>query len=192
MDTNRGAIGAATSKRAYCRRDRPRHSRRYLRPSVCEFQSPTATQFYHYRDLHYFNTATNTWTQHTPSHSLSSSSSSSTPSARSGHRCIVYKACIYVFGGFHDDMQKVKFYNDLWIFDTSLMKWTHIKPPANATAVTWPSPRSGFVWTVDEEHQCAYLYGGVCNEKVTKVVAAKSGKKSGEKTTTVTQSVTAE
>uniref|UniRef100_A0A0E0KS14 DUF4110 domain-containing protein n=1 Tax=Oryza punctata TaxID=4537 RepID=A0A0E0KS14_ORYPU len=78
------------------------------------------------------------------------------PSARSGHRMVLYKHKIVLFGGFYDTLREVRYYNDLHVFDLDNFKWEEIKPRPGCL---WPSPRSGFQLII-------YLYGGYFKEVV--------------------------
>lgn len=73
---------------------------------------------------------------------------------------------ILLFGGFFDNLREVKYYNDCFIFDLSLYKWTRLTPQPNEPV---PSPRSGFQLAVDPTAGgggIVYLYGGYFKKKV--------------------------
>ena len=55
--------------------------------------------------------------------SSSSSSAGAGPSARSGHRMVLYKHKILVFGGFYDSGFETKYFGDLHAFDLEQMAW---------------------------------------------------------------------
>jgi hypothetical protein len=61
-------------------------------------------------------------------------SQGSTYTPRTGHECLFYKDCIYLFGGTDDDDRK----NDLYRYQIFANKWTLM--PGNGTL---PHPRSG-------------------------------------------------
>lgn len=73
--------------------------------------------------------------------SSSSSSAGAGPSARSGHRMVLYKHKILVFGGFYDSGFETKYFGDLHAFDLEQMAWLPAIVPTSALA---PQPRSGF------------------------------------------------
>jgi len=54
------------------------------------------------------------------------------PSARSGHRMVVWRGFIVLFGGFYEAMRDVKWYNDLYVFSFQDERWIQIpyKPHA--------------------------------------------------------------
>jgi hypothetical protein len=84
------------------------------------------------------------------------------PPARSGHRMIVYKRKLLVYGGFHDNgTGDVKYYSDLWSLDLDGMIWTKHETPAAQPA---PTARSGFSFFVNGD--VAFLYGGYRTDKV--------------------------
>eukprot|EP00899_Mesostigma_viride_P019449 jgi/Mesvir1/27505/Mv07272-RA.2 len=121
-----------------------------------EFTSPHQERFYHYKDFWRFDLSTNTWDQ---------LQQKGAPSARSGHRMVVFKNRIYVFGGFYDTLREVKYYNDLFYFDLMDMKWVKVEYKPGALQ---PPPRSGGLLFADVD--MIFLYGGYC-----KTVDAKTG-----------------
>ncbi|WVZ86180.1 hypothetical protein U9M48_033008 [Paspalum notatum var. saurae] len=110
-----------------------------------EFTSPNQERFHHYKDFWTLDLKTNQWEQIL---------AKGCPSARSGHRMVLYKHKIVLFGGFYDTLREVRYYNDLHIFDLDNFKWEEIKPRPGCL---WPSPRSGFQLAI-------YLYGGYFKE----------------------------
>ncbi|XP_057861987.2 uncharacterized protein LOC131070450 isoform X2 [Cryptomeria japonica] len=111
-----------------------------------EFTSPNQERFHHYKDFWCLDLNTNQWEQ------LQLKGS---PSARSGHRMVLYKHKIVIFGGFYDTLREVRYYNDLHIFDLDEFKWQEVKPKPGSL---WPSPRSGFQLVVYQDE--IFLYGG--------------------------------
>ena len=63
-----------------------------------EFVSPSQNQFYHYKDL---------WTFSLTEHKWTSVRGPGGPSARSGHRMVLFRKLLLVFGGFHDNNNPV-------------------------------------------------------------------------------------
>ncbi|XP_078172204.1 galactose oxidase/kelch repeat superfamily protein [Carex rostrata] len=126
-----------------------------------EFTSPNQERFHHYKDFWVFDLKTNQWEQ---------LNLKGCPSARSGHRMILYKHKLIVFGGFYDTLREVRYYNDLHVFDLDHYKWEEIKPRPGAL---WPSPRSGFQLFVFQD--LIYMYGGYSKE----VNADKKGSEKG-------------
>jgi len=120
-----------------------------------EFTSPTESQFYHYKDL---------WCYHFTSKRWEKVAASGGPSARSGHRMVVYKHFLIVFGGFHDNLRDCKYYNDLYSFDLNNRVWKKLE-----TIGSEPSPRSAcqFFLTLDGR---IGMYGGFCKQKLKKDV----------------------
>jgi len=119
-----------------------------------EFTSPTESQFYHYRDLWCFHFASKRWEK---------VSASGGPSARSGHRMVVCKKYLVVFGGFHDNLRDCKYFNDLYSFDLENRIWTKL-----STTGSEPSPRSACQMFPTTDGRVV-VYSGFCKEKVKKV-----------------------
>ncbi|KAG4171100.1 hypothetical protein ERO13_A12G188000v2 [Gossypium hirsutum] len=115
-----------------------------------EFTSPNQERFHHYKDFWMLDLKTNQWEQ---------LNLKGCPSPRSGHRMVLYKHKIIVFGGFYDTLREVRYYNDLHIFDLDEFKWQEIKP---RLGFMWPSARSGFQFFVYQDQ--IYLYGGYYKE----------------------------
>lgn len=115
-----------------------------------EFTSPNQERFHHYKDFWMLDLKTNQWEQ---------LNYKGCPSPRSGHRMVLYKHKIIVFGGFYDTLREVRYYNDLHVFDLDLFKWQEIKPRPGCL---WPSSRSGFQFSVYQDE--IYLYGGYSKE----------------------------
>nr|XP_043614969.1 kelch domain-containing protein 4 [Erigeron canadensis] len=111
-----------------------------------EFTSPNQERFHHYKDFWMLDLKTNQWEQ---------LNYKGCPSPRSGHRMVLYKHKLVVFGGFYDTLREVRYYNDLYIFDLDTFKWQEIKPTPGCL---WPSARSGFQLFVHQDE--IYLYGG--------------------------------
>lgn len=115
-----------------------------------EFTSPNQERFHHYKDFWMLDLKTNQWEQ---------LNLKGCPSPRSGHRMVLYKHKIIVFGGFYDTLREVRYYNDLYVFDLDQFKWQEIKPRLGSM---WPSPRSGFQFFVYQDE--VVLYGGYSKE----------------------------
>ncbi|XP_057534511.1 uncharacterized protein LOC130812892 isoform X2 [Amaranthus tricolor] len=115
-----------------------------------EFTSPNQERFHHYKDFWVLDLKTNQWEQ---------LNYKGAPSPRSGHRMVLYKHKIIVFGGFYDTLREVRYLNDLHVFDLDQFKWQEIKPRPGCM---WPSPRSGFQLAVYQDE--IFLYGGYFKE----------------------------
>ncbi|KAH0975375.1 hypothetical protein GBA52_017274 [Prunus armeniaca] len=127
-----------------------------------EFTSPNQERFHHYKDFWMLDLKTNQWEQ------LNLKGS---PSPRSGHRMVMYKHKIIVFGGFYDTLREVRLYhNDLYVFDLDQFKWQEITPRPGSM---WPSARSGFQFFVYQDE--IFLYGGYSKE----VSSDKTGSEKG-------------
>lgn len=54
------------------------------------------------------------------------------PTARSGHRMVVWRNYIVLFGGFYEAMRDVKWYNDLYLFSFQDERWIQIPYKSHA------------------------------------------------------------
>ncbi|XP_026407416.1 kelch domain-containing protein 4-like isoform X2 [Papaver somniferum] len=115
-----------------------------------EFTSPNQERFHHYKDFWMLDLKTNQWEQ---------INLKGCPSPRSGHRMVLYKHKIVVFGGFYDTLREVRYFNDLHVFDLYTYKWQEVKPRLGCI---WPSARSGFQFFVFQDE--IFLYGGYSKE----------------------------
>ncbi|EPS63666.1 hypothetical protein M569_11109, partial [Genlisea aurea] len=115
-----------------------------------EFTSPNQERFHHYKDFWMLDLKTNQWEQ---------LNYKGCPSPRSGHRMVIYKHKIIIFGGFYDTLREVSYFNDMHVFDLDQFKWQEIKPTPGCL---WPTPRSGFQFFVHQD--AVYLYGGYSKE----------------------------
>jgi len=113
----------------------------------------TLRQFYHYRDLWRFDLKTNTWEE--------IKASGPSPSQRSGHRMIVWKGYILVFGGFHDTFRDCKYFNDLYVFNIAEERWDKI----DVSQISVPCPRSGCGFFLHPTNDIAFVYGGYVRDK---------------------------
>lgn len=50
------------------------------------------------------------------------------PSARSGHRMVLCKRQLIVFGGYHDNLQDCKYFNDVYAFNLDDRTWSKLEP----------------------------------------------------------------
>eukprot|EP00659_Diplonema_papillatum_P000190 gene190-306_t len=73
-----------------------------------EFTSPSQSQFFHHKDLWRLNVNTWAWEE-------IKVKEKNTPTARSGHRMVLWKRTGLMFGGFHDTLTSNPiYYDDLW------------------------------------------------------------------------------
>ena len=109
----------------------------------------TATKFYHYGDLWRLDLKTNVW---------SFIDATNGPPPRSGHRMVVWRNYLVVFGGFYEASRGVRWYDDLFFFDMRTEKW--VKPKPVSGVAQRPSARSGFVFAAHPTRDTLFLYGG--------------------------------
>ena len=114
------------------------HSAVYYNAAIYIFggENVTANIYHHYRDLWKFDIQSNTWTE-----LRSSKGESPPPSARSGHRAIIYQQYMLLFGGFFESTEgdSIQFYNDIHVYDIVNHNWKEIKFSKLARL---PPPRS--------------------------------------------------
>ncbi|OQS05922.1 hypothetical protein THRCLA_01987, partial [Thraustotheca clavata] len=113
----------------------------------------TADQFYHHRDLWRLDLKTNAW---------ECIESKGGPSPRSGHRMIVWRNYLVVFGGFYEAARETKWFNDLFLFNFADLKWKKISFPVHKTI---PGPRSGCQLAVLPSKDTIFMYGGYAKVK---------------------------
>eukprot|EP00041_Stephanoeca_diplocostata_P014720 m.276946 g.276946 ORF g.276946 m.276946 type:complete len:512 (-) comp19777_c0_seq1:85-1620(-) len=100
-----------------------------------EFTSPTGNQFYHYNE--FWRLPLNVPFAEMAWEKLDSKGG---PSPRSGHRMVLLKKKIVVFGGFHfNNKSSPKYFNDVHVFDLETYKWSKVQFP---TVHICPDPRS--------------------------------------------------
>lgn len=118
----------------------------------------TSEKYHHYRDLWKFDIKKNTWEE------CRSVGGTGPPQARSGHRCLVWRHYMILFGGFHESAKNgdTRFFNDLHIYDFQSMTWTELKygklarlpPPRSACNLALVSTGSS------SEGDALFVYGG--------------------------------
>lgn len=111
-----------------------------------ECASSKESEYYHYKDFWRFDMKTLKWEE-----------LQSAPPPRSGHRMLLWKHYLVLYGGFFDTHSQIKYYDDVWIYDLeSDRKWIKSNPSAENRCN--PSPRSGCVFLALED--CIFMYGG--------------------------------
>lgn len=120
-----------------------------------EFASPSQLQFYHYKDLWVYRIAKKQWEKITAANG---------PSARSGHRMVVTKKKLFVFGGFHDNNTSYRYFNDIYFFSLENYTWTKLEPTG-----TSPAPRSGCCMIANPEGKIL-VWGGYSKSNVKKEI----------------------
>ncbi|KFB48393.1 AGAP005007-PA-like protein [Anopheles sinensis] len=120
-----------------------------------EYASPSQLQFYHYRDLWVYRMAKKQWEK---------LNAPNGPSARSGHRMVVTRKKLFVFGGFHDNNASYRYFNDLYAFSLENYTWTKIEPAGTA-----PPARSGCCMVANAEGKIL-IWGGYSKSTVKKEI----------------------
>jgi len=132
-----------------------------------EFASASESQFHHYRDLWVFHFASKRWEKVLPA-AVPGKAAVPPPTSRSGHRMVLLKRHLVLFGGFHDNLDKCTYFNDVHVFSLEERCWRKVE-----TSGTAPGPRSGCCMATLQDGRIL-VYGGFCKEK------AKKGKKEDE------------
>lgn len=96
-------------------------------------------KFHHHRDLWRLDTTTNVWEE---------IRSKGGPSARSGHRMVIWRNSIILFGGFFEAFRQNMWFADLFIFSIPTQTWRKVEFPATAPQ---PGARSGHQLLVNED-----------------------------------------
>lgn len=110
-----------------------------------EYASPSQLQFLHFKDTWRFQLSSKKWEKlNTPI----------CPSARSGHRMVLSRKRIFLFGGFHDNNNSFQYYNDAWSFSLENYTWTKIV----AEGIP-PTPRSGVIMGATEDGKIIIIGG---------------------------------
>nr|CCA25089.1 conserved hypothetical protein [Albugo laibachii Nc14] len=122
----------------------------------------TTDQFHHYRDMWKINLKTNAWEQ---------MDEKGGPSARSGHRMVLWRNYLVVFGGFYEAARETKWYNDLYLFNLVDFKWKKVTYSIHKSV---PTPRSGCQLAVHPSKDIIFMYGGFA--KVKEVGVKSQGK----------------
>lgn len=117
-----------------------------------EFSSLHQNSFHHYRDF---------WVFDIPTHSWERIETKVCPSARSGHRMVIWKHILILFGGFYDPGYRTRYLNDTWSFDLQDYKWRQIEFKETDRK---PSSRSGFSFIPGQNG--IVLHGGYCKEYI--------------------------
>ncbi|XP_059916176.1 kelch domain-containing protein 4 [Gadus macrocephalus] len=121
-----------------------------------EFASPDGEQFYHYKDL---------WVLHLATHTWENIKATGAPSGRSGHRMVLSKKQLLVFGGFHESTRDFIYYNDVYAFSLDSFSWSRLSPSGSV-----PSPRSACQMTCTPDASGVIVYGGYSKLKAKKDV----------------------
>ncbi|TMS02001.1 Kelch domain-containing protein 4 [Larimichthys crocea] len=121
-----------------------------------EFASPNGEQFYHYKDL---------WVLHLATHTWENIKAPGGPSGRSGHRMVLSKKQLLVFGGFHESTRDFIYYNDVYSFSLDTFTWLRLTPSGTA-----PAPRSACQMTSTPDGTGVIIYGGYSKVRVKKDV----------------------
>ncbi|KAL2093671.1 hypothetical protein ACEWY4_010983 [Coilia grayii] len=121
-----------------------------------EFASPDGEQFYHYKDL---------WVLHLNPLKWEQIKAPGAPSGRSGHRMVLCKKQLLVFGGFHESTRDYIYYNDVHCFSLDSFSWSRLAPSGSG-----PAPRSACLMSPTPDHSGVIVYGGYSKVRAKKDV----------------------
>lgn len=121
-----------------------------------EFASPDGEQFYHYKDL---------WLLHLNPLKWEQIKAPGAPSGRSGHRMVLCKRQLLVFGGFHESTRDYIYYNDVHCFSLDSFSWSRLAPSGMG-----PCPRSACLMSPNPDHSGVIVYGGYSKSRAKKDV----------------------
>lgn len=125
----------------------------------------TTYSFHHYRDFWEFDIETNLF---------QCIATKNGPSPRSGHRMLLYKHYLVLFGGFYETARGSQFFNDLHFFNLRTQHWfidvgsnlsKAVKLDSKYFSTTKPCPRSACHFFPDQAQNCFYVYGGYTKSK---------------------------
>jgi len=111
----------------------------------------TAENYHHYKDIWKFDIKTNLWTEMKPRNKGG-------PTSRSGHRAIVWRHYMVVYGGFYEAVRESpRWFSDLHVYDFSTNTWIECNYSKLATT---PPERSAFNFAILGGSDVAYVSGG--------------------------------
>ena len=85
------------------------------------------------------------------------------PSPRAGHRMVAAKKKLVIFGGFYDNNQSYKYFNDVHIFSMESYSWLKI----DVSGIIVPPPRSGCCIAANSNGEIL-IWGGYTKSHVKK------------------------
>ncbi|CAG9572042.1 conserved hypothetical protein [Leishmania major strain Friedlin] len=119
-----------------------------------EFVSQSQSQYLHFKDVWRFNCRSSEWEE---LRNLKGG-----PSSRSGHRMVLWKRNAVMFGGFYDNAQECRYFDDLWLL-SNLDGAGHWSPVKTAPMTDLPHARSGHSMSVYQDE--LFVYGGYSTQK---------------------------
>ncbi|KAK7198292.1 Galactose oxidase, central domain (DUF4110) [Novymonas esmeraldas] len=119
-----------------------------------EFVSQSQSQYLHFKDVWRFDSRSSEWEE--------LKALKGGPSSRSGHRMALWKRSAVVFGGFYDNAQECRYFDDLWILSglDGAGRWSQVK---TAPLTDTPHARSGHSIGVYQDQ--LFVYGGYSTQK---------------------------
>ncbi|AFZ81300.1 kelch domain-containing protein [Theileria equi strain WA] len=115
----------------------------------------TLNQFHHFNDMYCLCLKTMRWSQVPVTGDI--------PSARSGHRMVLWNEYWVLFGGFHDNSKEVAYFNDLYAFNFKEYKWISISQKRFADSL--PQPRASSLLAPQSNGTHILMFGGFSKAK---------------------------
>ena len=112
----------------------------------------TSAQFYHYADFWRLDVHTNVWD--------AVEARGQAPSARSGHRVVVWRKYLVCFGGFYKAMREQRWFNDVHLFCFASGLWSRLADVGRTAMGTAPAPRSACAMACHAADDTVLVYGG--------------------------------
>ncbi|XP_014242698.1 kelch domain-containing protein 4 [Cimex lectularius] len=120
-----------------------------------EFMTKSQSQCHHFKDLWMFSLDSKRWSKIV---------APGGPSPRSGHRMVLCKRQLILFGGYFDNLREYKYFNDVYAFNLDDRKWAKLEPTG-----TPPTPRSGCLMAVTAENKIV-VWGGYSRTNIKKEI----------------------
>ncbi|KAG5481931.1 hypothetical protein LSCM1_05641 [Leishmania martiniquensis] len=119
-----------------------------------EFVSQSQSQYLHFKDVWRFDCRSSEWEE--------LKNLKGGPSSRSGHRMVLWRRNAVMFGGFYDNAQECRYFDDLWILSSldGAGRWSQVK---TAPMTDLPHARSGHSMSVYQDE--LFVYGGYSTQK---------------------------
>eukprot|EP00656_Telonema_subtile_P016140 TRINITY_DN18514_c0_g1_i2.p1 TRINITY_DN18514_c0_g1~~TRINITY_DN18514_c0_g1_i2.p1 ORF type:complete len:640 (+),score=185.02 TRINITY_DN18514_c0_g1_i2:138-2057(+) len=114
------------------------------------FTAPRDTEFLTYRDLWRLDLAEMRWEQ-------IKATSGVPPRERCGHRMVIWKNLLVVYGGYSESSKQVQYFDDVSLFDMDTYSWTKVQKRSESKD-EWPNARAGFQMALLGDRVC--VYGG--------------------------------
>ncbi|ORM39986.1 Kelch domain-containing protein 4 [Babesia sp. Xinjiang] len=117
----------------------------------------TLNQFHHFNDMHRLCLKSYTWEPVQATGQI--------PTPRSGHRMVTWNGYWVLFGGFHDTIREITYYNDLYLFSFKDRIWKRVCQRKFPGAT--PEPRAACLMLAPKNSNKVLVFGGFTKTKDT-------------------------